>query len=1027
LTTWLGQAWAADLEALWRTDPAAALMAAEGLHASSDDDPWLTLVLGRMLQHRGESSAAADRLLAAARQAPTRPLALISVASIAPQHHTTELLALFTSLPSTSQRRDELRYALGWLHWQAGEPERALGTWRAMSPEARTSLGRSLDDAAVQRGIDLLAAGRLADCLLCLEAVSPRKSPRATWLARALTVAALRVGNDTLAQRAAVRLAQSTSPFDAAVHQLAEGVGIGSLELFAAVQKSPAVPSLQKEQLVTAMAARLVLSGDVATARVLLSGSLEQEDSRVLAALVELVITGRMPLDVNWDRLRGAVAEVPGFVDRLVGQPESAGTLREAAFYFARGDLERADRLLAVAQRETPWDALIAKNRGLIAFGTALRARPQIDVTAWQKCIAQLASVLENPRALGAWVLRRIEVYQSRDSEEVREDVRVEVVRAIDNRLAELLSRARDDAEANQARQLMSDWTRERRAAGAMLESGAFRSPRGERYGFGPLFAAEAGLTSRLVEHFAATAPSLTDQQRDLRAHLEQLGISEDVLYSDPNEPGLKLRRYFSELGAPVCRRDAGAPAEARRLALDVLVRWSPPEDVDDQTFRRLNPAYAALPDGPAQLRRDARALICELSAEAFGARLQSASFEVEETAGSLRQLLTEAEGFGHLHNMRYRLARLVLGKRTMLVDEGTRESLRDARILVSQADEAGLEGMRPAILQTALAEAMFERNDGQLAAAVEAFREAGRLDPTHREARLGLLSSLIFLAEETRERAPSQSRQAAKEASTLAEQMSLDFPKDEQLGVLRLAAMTLMMGAPCPISLPPRAARPSTGPVSRGGEAQLPEAVVAAMDECRQHRRLGAFGAAVDAAERALEGATDSPDVIALAALVHLEAARRTAVDDGRIQFLRARDLLSGPGVAPAEHRHLAIAAQTLARDEVLYAHDGDPARMLHAKGLRLHLVGRDEEAVELLELARVLAPRESADLCSVLADSLMATVEQPTGDDEEARLRLDRAEQVLARGLELAPDHRGMKASRLHVAELRMRLEAE
>ena len=1050
-----------ELRALWDAEgPEAAIAAVCERVAVHGATTAAELILGRMLLEVGRADEAAEHLLAAARDEALRPQALLSLASCAPVPMLPETLALFTSLPDPVEEQHELRYAYGLALWRYGDRAEAIRVWSSLPAAARQAAREPLDGAILAYASGLLKERRLGESLATLDGLADPTGPLACATRRAIAFAALAAQETGLARKAAEGLRQSTRPVDRALCAFALPRGEDRAAGLAAVARDCQDKEIAGWAQVTA-AAEWASQGDYDAALSCLPDAAVGKEGEVLRALLR-VAAGCPPgeaagNEVDWALLREVSREVPGLVAALAPEAAPAGPLREAAYWLARADHERAYRLLTEAQRATPWDPRFARSLALLAYVRATRAAPEVHAEAWCDCFAQLAPIIENPRRLHAWILDRLAAYGVRGNErELGEALKEELRRFINGRLSELLAAALhrgDEAAAAQVRGLQAAFARECRAAEAMLRAGGFRSPDGEPMALGPLLAERTGQLDALRSYFAEQAPESGELVSDrLKELLERIGVreagAEAAMAAAGSQPVAELRRWFSELGEAASYAAAGDARQARNLALDVFVRWSPPEQPDSAEFSRANPAYAAMPDGVGRLCRDAASMVCEMNVEVFSRLLADRDLDAQAVGKEIRRVLVEGQALGFDMPVQRRLIRLIRGKRTSLIEEGATPTLRQACLLLRHAAKAGIDGLEADRTRalTEYAARLYQQKRWRQAA--EACEEAWKLGPTIQAVPMCHVASLLQRYNRLEKSGRhAEAREAVTRAREVAREAAAAFPAIDQVRNLTSAVRMIEHGRPVGDILRMPTPKSEKPPSLRS----MPPEALAALRECYAARKEDRLGEALEAAERAWQAAPNHPDAAILVAQTALDLARGIrqahaalhstsscpepvegsesmgggAPERGRELFAQAEACL-GPMLKrfPA-HQRLQMVASVLERDRALY-HGEDALAFLHRKGILLLLGERFAEAAGVLKVVFALAARQDPEVISLLAAAL---VEQVAADgtrrSREAGETLDTAGKLLTIGAELAPGHYAMAQTREKLSALRAELD--
>ncbi len=1022
----------AELRAQWDAEgPEAAIAAARAFLGIHPGHPLATLMLGRLLAAAGRCDEAAAHLLAAARDEETRPRALISLASCATEPMLPETLALFTSLPDRVEEQDDVRYAYGLALWRYGDQAEAVRVWSAIPAEARRAAHAALDQAILAYANGLLGEGRLGESLAALAGLGSPTHSLALATRRAIVFAALEAQEMGLARQAAEGLRQSELPVDRALCAFSLPRGedrAAGLTAVARGSEDAAIAAWAR----LAAAAEWALQGDYGQASSCLPEGPIGQEGDVLRALLR-VAAGRPPGEAtgdvaHWTRLREVAGGVPGLADALAPGPAPAGALERGVYWLRRADHERAYKLLAEAQQAAPWDWRLARNLAAVAYVRALRAVPDVDAEAWRDCFAQAAAMLENPRWLHAWILQRLSAYGIRGNERKLGDaVREELRRLLNGQLAELLAAALhrgDEAAAAEVRGLQAALARECKAASAMLRAGGFRSPDGRRLALGPLLAQRAGQLDALRAWFAEQAPEDEELMSDrLRELLERVGVrdagAEVAMAAGANRPEAELRRWFSELGEAASYAAAGDARQARALALDAFVRWSPPDGPGPAEFRRANPAYAAMADGVSRLRRDAASMVCEMNVEVFSRLLAGNDFDPQAVGKEIERVLQEGQALGYEGPVQRRLGRLIRGKRTSLVREGTTPALRQACLLLRHGAGAGVQGLeadRERALTEYAARLYQQRRWRQAAEACEeAWRQARHT--MHAVPMCHVASLLQRYSRLEKSGRHDEARQAIVRAREVAREAAEAFPRADEIRQLASAVRRIENGRPVDSVLRKPTRKSEKAPSLRS----MPGQALTALRECHAARKEGRLEEALTAAERAWQAAPNHPDAAVLVAQTALELARQNAPERGRELFERAESCLSPLLKRFPAHRRLQMVSSILERDRALY-HGDDPLAFLHRKGILLFLGRRFGEAVEALKVVFALSPRQRPEVISLLAAALVEQVAAEGGRRSRAgRESLEMAGKLLTIGAELAPGHYTMAQTRERLSELR------
>jgi len=1019
-----------ELRARWDAEgPESAIAAARAFLDAHPGDAPAALLLGRMLLAAGHGDEAAAHLLEAARDPALRPEALVGLAPCAPEPMLPEVLALFTSLPDPVEELNEVRYAYGLALWRYGDRAEAIRVWSAIPPQDRRAARAALDKALLAYAEGLLNEGRLGESLATLEGLADPDQPLARGLRRAVASAALAAQEMGLARQAAQGLQDSQRPSDRALCAFVLPRGEERAAGLAALAEDASDAQIAQWAQATA-AAEWALQGNYEAAlRCLPEGALEPQ-AAVLRELLR-VAAGHPPAeaaggDVDWVLLRQVASEVPGLLDALAPEPEAADPLRQGAYWLARADHARAYDLLAEAQRQTPWDPHLARNLAVLAFVRALRAAPEVDVEAWRDCFAQVAVVLENPRWLHGWILERLAVYGIRGNErELGDVVKEELRRFLHDQLSHLLAAAqqRGDADAAAAvRGLQAAFARERRAAEAMLTAGGFRGPDDRSIGLGPLLAERTGQLDALRTYFAKQAAGseelLTDRLREL---LGSIGVSDadaEAEMAAGRRPDAELRRWFSELGEAASYAAAGDSRQARDVALRVYARWSPPDRPDAAEMERANPSYAAMPGGVERLRRDAASMVCEMNVEIFSRLLAGKDFDPQAVGQEIERVLKEGRALGYEGPVQRRLGRLIRGKRTGLLQEGSTPSLRKACLLFRHAANAGVEGLEQDRERALMGYAARLYEQKRWRQAAEACEEAWGLPHKLQAVPMCYVASLLQQSHRLeRSGCTEEARETIRRARRVAKEAGETFPMNPQVG--QLASAVRLIEAGCPIADVLK--MPTTESEKAPPLRSMPPDALAALRVCWAARKDGRLAEALDAAERAWQAAPNHPDAAVLVAQTALDLAREGTPERGRELYERAETCLTPMAKRFPAHERLQMVDSILQRDRALY-HGDDTLAFLHRKAILLFLSQRHGEAAELLDVVFALSGRQDPEVIALLAAAL---VEQASSRDaargREARGLLDRAGQLLAAGADLAPDHYAMAQTREKLSALR------
>ncbi|MBN1418056.1 MAG: hypothetical protein JXP34_04730 [Planctomycetes bacterium] len=1008
----------ADIRAgLERGDRQGVLAAAEGLRAARPDDARVALLLG-LLQLEAENRAAAiPPLLAAARDPRCRRRALTALAACVDDARGGEILSAFAFSNDGALDDDAVRYAYGLALWRMGERGEALRTWSKLSEEARRDLEGPLARAQLFHASALLESGDMDACFEVVEPVAERKTAEALPVVRALVLACLHAGRHVLAARAAGMLSKSDDSYDDALRAAVLPSGSERARRFDGLASCLEDADLRGWARRVAAAENALLGRYDDAIRTLPEDSEDPDDAvmRMLLGAVSGSAEAPEPVErLPWDRLKEVAADAPILLRRLLPGPVPTDPLREAAYWLARSEPGRVHAVLAEAQRKAPSDARLARHLAAIAYIRAMRAVPSVDVEAWRDAIAQFTLLLENPLWLDGWIARRFDAYGAReDIRESAEDLRRELGRFLDRRLTQLLGAAQergDRCAEERVKLLRAELAGERGAAATIVRMGGFPLPDGGAFGFGPLFTERADQGHVVWEYFAAHPPTSDERDRErlielLRAvGLDEAGVRA-TLESGDVDVQADLRRWFSELREAASLHSEGRLAEAGEKALGVYVRWSPPDRPDEESFRRLNPAYAGIAGGVERIRRDASALICQMHMEDFERSIAAPGWDPHGTGDALRRILRESVALDQEQRTRFRLSQIVLGKWRSCLDDGRIPVLRRGSILLEEACLAGLEGLARAraIILARCGDRLGERK--RWAEAAECYEEAWSQDESEPVIPVNLTLFLLQrrdgLLEDGRR---DEAQRVLRRACEVAERARESFPGREEVSQLASLIMMAERGARMEELIAPEAGAPAETPA-------MPVEAVEILRRCQEARRRGDLEATVLLTDEARRAAPSHPDVAVLAGQAALELARAVSGERGRALLTQIDQLARDAGKRHPDHRGLRDLASLAARDRILHEGAG-PLAELHRKALRLHLSGEHAEAASLLKVVFALSPTRDPEVVSLLAEALVTGAEGARG--KAAAGDLTTARTLLALGREIDPEHRGMERTR-------------
>jgi tetratricopeptide (TPR) repeat protein len=991
------------------------------LLAQNPTDPWLALLVGRLAVAGNKLEVGLPHLMRAARANATAPYALVTLAPIAPRDRLGEILPCFYRLPEGLRLGDEIVYALGLMHWRLGHYDDAGETWTGLSAGTRGRYAAPLDLAMLWRARELLAARRLTECLAVLRRLVVSGKPEALIVWRSLALAALQTGDVKLAREAARPLAASQMGVDRAILALVRSPGLERLQQLKEVRAISGLPSQLQLAVLRAEVAEALRAGDWAHARCAAALAPNDLDMR-LASWVAAMASGdeagqAAPMDL-WHRLSETCGDTPDLVRRCAGEPDpTASPERQAAFWLQRAQRDRVVALLAAVQKTSSSQPAIAHILFLVNYVRASLALPAIDRDLWCQVFAQLAAFIENERWLGAWVVSRLAVYGVRDDYAQRTtELQKELRLALERRLTQVEAQAHergDTAAAATVRQLRADLARELQAAAAMWKSEKVRGKDGERLAFGPVFARQTERTGLVQEALRQTVRQGDSAEREtLRQMLQALARRPEEIaqFLDEHEGDdlLALRQWFSELGEAAALQAAGDIEAARARALDVLIRWTPPDTPPEEEFRQANPAYGGIAEGMERLRADAGRMISRLTIAAFRSEIASAGFDVDQTPARLREIISEAVALRCEDAARGQLTRLVLGKQQQLLEQETLESAHLACTLVRCAAKTGLDGLEgPQAVGLMRAARLFAKN--------KRFGEAGRLfqelselrkdEPVH-------LSNAVAMLLKQHEllvhhgRTP-EADEALTEVKRVIDSGLQRFPREGEFRQLSQAVAALRAGVPLG-NLMQIASEQEEGekPAELGPEAVELVGVIRAEAD---------LGKALPHIRRLLDLAPDHPTSLRVCVPLLSRHARALPVDEGRVVF---DDLDRRVTIArrryPGDEMLLHVAALVNRQRRLFYT--DSPIEELHRKALRLYFTRHFAEAANILKLVFARSPRRDAELCLLLAECLIGAVASGDGRSENAAA----ARELLKLAARHAPDDP-------RIADLQARLSEE
>lgn len=473
--------------------------------------------------------------------------------------------------------------------------------------------------------------------------------------------------------------------------------------------------------------------------------------------------------DDDWSR----AAELFELSDQLT--EVRTGFARFHAVVLALGHRTAAAvRTLDAATRREPADHRLSHTLALILL-EALRAESDVppNVT-WERCVAAWGAILHDEEF---WKYRLSEA-EGRYGEPVPPALLSSLPGELQRHLESLLPP--EEQDGRQTATALSLLQRETQAAQALAAAGGLpiAHDTGQRPSLvcGPLRLVELGMPDRL-------ATLLTDND-DADRH--------------------RLSLLFSQLGFAQSRLAAGTVREAISAALDLRCpscQNQKPQQPDAirrptlcadecQEFGALNPAYAALQDGPARLSTDARALVMDGWLRLGRDALTAAEPDVRRGVDHLRTAIVLSMELGRYRETQQAVVAMALGRA-----EGLRRSRRlDDAVAVLETAHAMIGANHREPLEGRLSAALTDRAVAAVSPSAERLdspardlRRAVRLNPYLLRARVSLGAVLRMAAHRSRFAGSVQgARRSLREAETgLAEALAL-WPDEPALTGLR-------------------------------------------------------------------------------------------------------------------------------------------------------------------------------------------------------------------------------------------------